>query len=110
MDHPFIIKTYNLIETEFFFVIVMEYAPGGELFELLKTSPRLNEQDARFFVVETLLALKYLHSKNIIYRDIKPENIILGKDGHIKLTDFGLAKKCREKSYSFCGSLDYMAP
>jgi serine/threonine protein kinase len=70
----------------------------------------MSEGQARFYIVETLLALKYLHERRIIYRDIKPENIILDQYGHVKLTDFGLAKDAHERSYSFCGSLDYMAP
>ena len=88
----------------------MEFLPGGELFDLLKTHRHMPEHKARFYLVETLLALKCLHQQNIIYRDVKPENIIIDHAGHINLTDFGLAKKGREKSYSFCGSLDYMAP
>ena len=63
------------------------------------------EDDARFYFIETLLAVRYLHQKGIIYRDIKPENILLDRNGHIKLADFGLAKIIKEKSYSFCGSL-----
>jgi serine/threonine protein kinase len=55
----------------------MEYAPGGELFELLKLYPKMKENQARFYVVETLLGLKYLHNQNIIYRDVKPENLML---------------------------------
>lgn len=57
-----------------------------------------------------LLALRYLHEKSIIFRDVKPENILIADDGHIKLVDFGLAKHIRGKTFSFCGSLDYMAP
>ena len=70
----------------------------------------MSENHARFYVVEVLLALKYLHNQNIIYRDVKPENIMLDEQGHVKLTDFGLAKKNSSRVYSFCGSLDYMAP
>lgn len=110
LDNPFIVKTHHFIETEHFYVIVMEFLPGGELFELLKANKRMTETEAQFYIVETLLALEHLHSQDIIYRDIKPENIILDQHGHIKLTDFGLAKRVTQKSYSFCGSLDYMAP
>ena len=103
-------QTHQLIESESFYVIVMEYAPGGELFELIKERPRMGEEEVRFYVVETLLAIRYLHLNGVIYRDVKPENIILDHEGHVKLTDFGLAKRGNERSYSFCGSLDYMAP
>ena len=77
MSNNFIIRTIAFIETETFYIIVMEYAPGGELFELLKLYPKMKENQARFYVIETLLGLKYLHNQNIIYRDVKPENIML---------------------------------
>lgn len=67
---------------------------GGELFEYLKKKKkkRFREAQTKFFISEILLALEYLHSKNIIYRDLKPENIVLDEEGHINLIDFGLAK------------------
>ena len=110
LDHPYIVKTHQFIETDHFYIILMEFVSGGELFELLKEQRTMNEECARFYIVETLQALKYLHDQNIIYRDIKPENIILDHEGHLKLTDFGLAKRVDGRSYSFCGSIDYMAP
>ena len=66
----------------------------GELFYLLRRSRKFPEEVAKFYAAEILLALEYLHSRNIIYRDLKPENILLDQDGHIKLTDFGLSKVC----------------
>ena len=65
----------------------------------------MSESEAKFYFIETLLAIEYMHSKNVIYRDIKPENILLDKNGHIKIADFGLSKVMREKSNSYCGSL-----
>lgn len=67
---------------------------------------------ARFYFLQILYGIQYLHAKNIIYRDLKPENILIDADGNCKLVDFGLAKKldARSKTYSYCGSAEYMAP
>lgn len=72
--------------------MILDYCPGGELFNLQKKVVRFPEDEARKYFIEVLLALEYLHSKNIIYRDLKPENIMIDLKGHIKITDFGLAK------------------
>ena len=67
---------------------------------------------ARFYFLQILLGMQYLHSKNIIYRDLKPENIMIDADGNCKLIDFGLSKRIdsRAKTFSYCGSAEYMAP
>ena len=98
----------------------------GELFFHLRKARRLDEEKAKLYAGEIILALEYLHRKNIIYRDLKPENILLDIDGHIKLADFGLSKQgvyCNliktinliiildgEKAYTFCGTPEYLAP
>lgn len=85
----------------------------GELFYLLRRNKRFPENVAKFYGAEILLALRYIHKRNIIYRDLKPENILLDKEGHIKLTDFGLSKVCysqNEIAYSVCGTPEYIAP
>ena len=73
--------------------MLLEYVPGGELFTYLRTMQRFDNHTAAFFASEIVLILDYLHSQHIIYRDLKPENILLDSTGHIKLTDFGFAKK-----------------
>lgn len=70
----------------------MDFLNGGELFFHMCKETRFREDKAKFYAVEIALALNHLHSHGIIYRDLKPENVILDRDGHIKLTDFGLAK------------------
>lgn len=71
----------------------------------MKKHRDMSEEEAKFYFIEALLAIRYMHQKGIIYRDIKPENILLDKYGHVKLADFGLAKNIKNKAYSYCGSL-----
>jgi len=71
----------------------LEYCPGGELFFYLSQIGRFKEDAARFYAANILLALEHLHSKDILYRDLKPENVLVSGDGYIKLTDFGLSKE-----------------
>jgi serine/threonine protein kinase len=70
----------------------MEYCPGGELFTLLKNNRSMGEDKARVIFIQVLIAIKYLHQRNIVFRDIKPENILIDAFGNAKVTDFGLAK------------------
>ncbi|XP_031393821.1 probable serine/threonine protein kinase IRE isoform X3 [Punica granatum] len=72
--------------------LVMEYLNGGDLYSLLRNLGCLDEEMARIYIAEVVLALEYLHSLNVIHRDLKPDNLLIGQDGHIKLTDFGLSK------------------
>ena len=91
----------------------MDFCPGGELFFHLHNLGRLTEDQARFYFSEILLGIEYLHNLDIVYRDLKPENVLLDIDGHIRITDFGLSKEGidkRGRSYSFCGSPEYMSP
>lgn len=91
---------------------MVDYVPEGELFYHLKFA-KFNIKIIQFYAAEILLALDYLHKKNVIYRDLKPENILLDSDRHIKLIDFGLAKVLEESeeiTYSVCGTPEYLAP
>lgn len=65
---------------------------------------------ANFYACEIILALEYLHSLSIVYRDLKPENLLLDKDGHLKITDFGFAKKLKDRTWTLCGTPEYLAP
>ena len=91
----------------------MEYLCGGRLFYHLKLEKKFSEDKVRFYTAQIVLAIHYLHKKGVIYRDLKPENVILDIDGNVKLTDFGIAKrgvKGLKKSYTFCGTNEYIAP
>jgi serine/threonine protein kinase len=85
--------------------------PGGELFRLLRREKLFPNDVALFYAAEVVLAVEHLHSLHIAYRDMKPENLLIGADGHLRLTDFGFAKKLiADKTYSVCGTPEYMAP
>ena len=89
----------------------MPFIRGGELFQHLRIEKIFKEDKVRFYAASIGLALDYLHSKGIIYRDIKPENILIGEDGCLKLIDFGMEKivKDNENATSFCGTPEYLA-
>ncbi|EGR33260.1 protein kinase domain protein [Ichthyophthirius multifiliis] len=111
-NSPFIIKLYHSFETERHLIMILDYCPGGDLYSLLQIKYRFQEDLARKYLSEVLLAIEELHVQDIMYRDMKPENIVICSDGHTKLIDFGLSKENIGKttSQSFCGSGAYLAP
>ncbi|KAI9280743.1 kinase-like domain-containing protein [Sporodiniella umbellata] len=110
IQHPFIVNLWGSFQDSTNLFMVMDFVPGGELFSFLRKSKKFSNDWARFYAGEVLLALAYLHSKDIIYRDLKPENILLDAHGHIKITDFGFAKKVPDITWTLCGTPDYLAP
>ncbi|CAN4079197.1 unnamed protein product [Withania somnifera] len=96
LDHPFLPTLYSHFETDKFSCLIMEFCPGGDLHALRQKQPGkfFPEHAARFYVAEVLLALEYLHMLGIIYRDLKPENVLVREDGHIMLSDFDLSLRC----------------
>ncbi|CAB0042149.1 unnamed protein product [Trichogramma brassicae] len=113
IKHPFIVDLHYAFQTQGKLYLILEYLGGGELFTVLGKNRIFLEHQASFFAAEIILAIEYLHSNGIIYRDLKPENVLFDEYGHIKLTDFGL---CKEKilndaiTHTFCGTIEYMAP
>ncbi|KAL3518501.1 hypothetical protein ACH5RR_021090 [Cinchona calisaya] len=96
LDHPFLPSLYAHFRTDKFSFLVMEYCPGGDLHVLRQkqSNKSFSEQAARFYIAEVLLALEYLHMLGVVYRDLKPENVLVREDGHIMLTDFDLSLRC----------------
>ncbi|XP_017966167.1 cAMP-dependent protein kinase catalytic subunit 3, partial [Drosophila navojoa] len=90
--------------------MIFDYVCGGELFTYLRRAGKFSSQTSNFFAAEIVSALEYLHSLQIIYRDLKPENLLINRDGHIKITDFGFAKKLRDRTWTLCGTPEYIAP
>lgn len=110
--HPFIIKMHYAFQTSANVGFVMDLVNGGQLFYHLVNSGLFDMKTSQFYLGELVLALEHLHKHGIIHRDLKPENILLDNEGHLVLTDFGMAKdnvKDSETS-SFCGTLEYMPP
>ncbi|KAN0015604.1 hypothetical protein ACTFIU_008343 [Dictyostelium citrinum] len=91
-SNPFVVKMYYSFQTKDYYYLVMEYLQGGDCFSLLQMLGSMDENMAKMIIAETVLALEYLHSHGIIHRDVKPDNLLIDKKGHIKLTDFGLSK------------------
>eukprot|EP00003_Mantamonas_plastica_P018723 TRINITY_DN3056_c1_g1_i3.p1 TRINITY_DN3056_c1_g1~~TRINITY_DN3056_c1_g1_i3.p1 ORF type:complete len:236 (+),score=40.06 TRINITY_DN3056_c1_g1_i3:209-916(+) len=90
--------------------MLLDYICGGELFTHLRRAGRFSNDVTRFYASEIVLAMEYLHDQSIIYRDLKPENLLLSKTGHIKITDFGFAKKVVDRTWTLCGTPEYLAP
>jgi p70 ribosomal S6 kinase len=112
VKHPFIVSLQYAFQTEQKLYLLMDYVPGGELFSRLNVENYFLESQAVFYAAEIVLVFEHLHSMDTIYRDLKPENILIQADGHICLTDFGLAKRevTDDQARTFCGTLHYMAP
>ena len=112
-NHPFIVKLNFAFQTSSKLFLILEYCPNGDLAKHLLFEKRFTEDRAKFYICEILLALENLHQRDIIFRDLKPDNVVLDEEGHCKLTDFGLSKEgVTEGQYakSFCGSIAYLAP
>uniref|UniRef100_A0A914QBW8 non-specific serine/threonine protein kinase n=1 Tax=Panagrolaimus davidi TaxID=227884 RepID=A0A914QBW8_9BILA len=113
ISHPFIVRLHYAFQTEGKLYLILDFLRGGDLFTRLSKEVMFTEEDVKFYLAELTLALEHLHTLGIVYRDLKPENILLDSDGHINVTDFGLSKESVDnegKTYSFCGTVEYMAP
>lgn len=113
VQHPFLVGLHYSFQTQDKLYFVLDYVNGGELFFHLQKERNFSEPRAKFYAAEIASALGYLHSLNIIYRDLKPENLLLDQFGHVVLTDFGLCKEniaAKSTTSTFCGTPEYLAP
>ncbi|OQV19729.1 Serine/threonine-protein kinase Sgk3 [Hypsibius exemplaris] len=115
IQHPFLVGLHYSFQTQDKLYFVLDYVNGGELFHHLQRERYFSEPRARFYSAEIACALGYLHTMGIIYRDLKPENLLLDSEGHIRLTDFGLCKDNVNAlnggtTTTFCGTPEYLAP
>lgn len=110
VNFPFIVDLYCTYQDANNLYMLQEYVIGGELFSHLRKAGRFTNEMTRFYASEILLAIEYLHAKDMIYRDLKPENLLLDSNGHIKITDFGFAKKVEDRTWTLCGTPEYLAP
>ena len=111
---PYVVKMHYAFQTANKLCMVLDWCPGGELFFHLRRLGPMSARVARFYCAELVLAISGLHDLGIVYRDLKPENVLLDDDGHIALADFGLSKEGvrspTDGAYSLCGTIEYLAP
>ncbi|XP_022242140.1 protein kinase DC2-like [Limulus polyphemus] len=110
VTHPFIINMIWTTHDDSSLYMLFEYVCGGELFTYLRNAGRFSSTTGAFYAAEIVLALEYLHKQQVVYRDLKPENLLLDRDGHLKITDFGFAKKLTDRTWTLCGTPEYLAP
>lgn len=109
--HPFIQRLYATYKDQCSLYMLIQFVQGGELFNLLWNSGgRLSNESAIFYAACVVSVLSYLHKKSIIYRDLKPENLMIDKNGYIMFVDFGFAKEIQGKTSTLCGTPEYIAP
>jgi len=108
--HPFIVSLVWSHKDSHCLYMLFPYICGGELFSHLRQSGKFISSTAQFYAAEIVSALEYLHSLSIIYRDLKPENLLIDQEGHLIITDFGFAKKITDRTWTLCGTPEYLAP
>ena len=109
-DHPFIMKMVKYLKNEDYIFFINEYIKGKELWDVIRDIGLLNKEQTQFYGASILIAINHLHKKKIIYRDIKPENVMVNTKGYIKIIDFGTVKEIEDRTSTIIGTSHYMAP
>ena len=110
VQHPNVVKLIGTFQDSRNVYMMLEFISGGEVFSHLRTMTCFDPDVTRFYAAEILLVFQNLHSHGVIYRDLKPENLVFSNDGHIKFIDFGFAKRITDRTYTLCGTPEYLAP
>lgn len=110
VDHPFIVNLLGTCQDPINLQMLLQYVIGGELFSHLRKAGRFSNETTKFYAASIIHAIQHLHSQDIVYRDLKPENLLLDEQGYMKITDFGFAKVVEDRTWTLCGTPEYLAP
>ena len=110
INHQFLVNLIGYTQDERYLYFALEFVQGGELFTYLRNIGKLELNHTKLYAGQIISMFEYLHSLNIVYRDLKPENLLICRDGYLKLTDFGFAKVIEGRTYTLCGTPEYLAP
>eukprot|EP00928_Gymnodinium_smaydae_P084828 TRINITY_DN680_c1_g3_i1.p2 TRINITY_DN680_c1_g3~~TRINITY_DN680_c1_g3_i1.p2 ORF type:complete len:323 (+),score=76.17 TRINITY_DN680_c1_g3_i1:75-1043(+) len=110
MRHPFIVQMFGSFHDQRYVFMLLEYVVGGEFFTHLRKVGRFENGPSCFYAAQIASIFEYMHGLQIVYRDLKPENILINIDGYVKLADFGFAKVIEHRTYTLCGTPEYIAP
>lgn len=110
LNFPFVVYMKYYFKDNVYLYFVLPFIVGGEMFTHLRKMGKFEETSAKFYGAQVILALEYLHSCELVYRDLKPENILIDRTGYVKITDFGFCKLIRGRTWTLCGTPEYLAP